>query len=53
MEKDRDQLTPDDPDDLAKIERSRGQGTGASGLDMLPGEEGTGPSAADEAAADS
>jgi hypothetical protein len=39
MEKDRDQLTPDDPEDWAKIQRQRGQGTGATGLDRLPGEE--------------
>ena len=39
MEKDRDQLTPDDPDDLAKLQRSRGQGTGGTGYDRLPGEE--------------
>lgn len=39
MEKDRDQLTPDDPDDLATLERRRGQGTGGTGHDRLPGEE--------------
>jgi hypothetical protein len=39
MEKDRDQLTPDDPDDRAKIQQARGQGTGGTGLDRLPGEE--------------
>jgi len=50
MEKDRDQLTPDDPEDLATIERSRGQGTGGSGLDMLPGEDGSDSSATDEVA---
>ena len=39
MEKDRDQLTPDDPDDWARLQRSRGQGTGGTGYDRLPGEE--------------
>ena len=39
MEKDRDQLTPDDPDDLATLESRRGQGTGGTGHDRLPGEE--------------
>lgn len=39
MEKDRDQLTPDDPEDRATLQRQRGQGTGATGLDRLPGEE--------------
>ena len=39
MEKDRDQLTPDDPEDWAKLQSSRGQGTGGTGYDRLPGEE--------------
>ncbi|HEX2118962.1 MAG TPA: hypothetical protein VHF91_07245 [Acidimicrobiales bacterium] len=39
MEKDRDQLTPDDPEDWAKLQRSRGQGTAGTGYDRLPGEE--------------
>ena len=39
MPKDRDQLTPDDPEDWAKLQSHRGQGTGATGLDRLPGEE--------------
>jgi hypothetical protein len=39
MEKDRDQLTPDEPEDWAKLQRSRGQGTGGTGYDRLPGEE--------------
>ena len=39
MEKDRDQLTPDDPEDWAKLQRARGQGTGGTGYDRLPGEE--------------
>jgi len=38
MPKDRDQLTPDDPDDAQTLEQRRGQGTGGSGLDVLPGE---------------
>ena len=41
MPKDRDQLTPDDPDDRELLERSRGQGTGGTGLDALPGETST------------
>ena len=39
MTKDREQLTPDEPEDWAKIQRSRGQGTGGTGDDRLPGEE--------------
>ncbi len=39
MEKDRDQMTPDDPEDRAKLEEQRGQGTGGTGYDRLPGEE--------------
>ncbi len=39
MEKDRDQMTPDDPEDWAKLQGSRGQGTGGTGYDRLPGEE--------------
>ena len=39
MEKDRDQLTPDEPEDWAKLQRNRGQGTGGTGYDRLPGEE--------------
>ena len=38
MEKDRDQMTPEDPEDREKLERTRGQGTGGTGLDELPGE---------------
>jgi len=37
MEKDRDQLTPDEPEDWAKLQRSRGQGTGGTGYDRLVG----------------
>ena len=39
MEKDRDQLTPDDPEDWAKLQKNRGQGTAMTGYDRLPGEE--------------
>jgi hypothetical protein len=39
MEKDRDQLTPDEPEDWAKLQSARGKGTGGTGYDRLPGEE--------------
>ena len=39
MPKDRDQLTPDDPEDWSELTSSRGQGTGGTGYDRLPGEE--------------
>lgn len=39
MPKDRDQLTPDEPEDWSEITSSRGQGTGGTGYDRLPGEE--------------
>jgi hypothetical protein len=39
MPRDRDQLTPDDPEDWARLQTHRGQGTGATGYDRLPGEE--------------
>jgi hypothetical protein len=40
MPKDRDQLTPDDPEDADHLLRHRGQGTGGTGLDELnPTEE--------------
>jgi hypothetical protein len=39
MEKDRDQLTPDEPEDRATLQSNRGQGTGGTGYDRLPGEE--------------
>jgi len=39
MPKDRDQQTPDDPQDWANITTQRGQGTGGTGYDRLPGEE--------------
>ncbi|HXH56567.1 hypothetical protein [Iamia sp.] len=52
MPKDKDQLTPDDPDDRELLERTRGQGTGGSGQDQLPSERsapgGTSGSSRDE-----
>jgi hypothetical protein len=39
MTKDRDQLTPDEPEDWATLQKNRGQGTGGTGYDRLPGEE--------------
>lgn len=40
MPKDRDQLTPEDPEDADKLLTNRGQGTGGTGLDELsPAEE--------------
>ncbi|HLH47087.1 MAG TPA: hypothetical protein VKV25_08010 [Acidimicrobiales bacterium] len=38
MPKDRDQLTPDEPEDAERLATSRRQGTGATGEDVLPGE---------------
>lgn len=38
MPKDRDQLTPEEPEDREHLEQTRGQGTGGSGLDALPSE---------------
>lgn len=38
-EKDRDQLTPAEPEDRDHLERKRGQGTAGSGRDQLPGED--------------
>jgi hypothetical protein len=35
MPKDRDQLTPDDPEDADHLLTHRGQGTGGTGLDEL------------------
>ena len=35
MPKDRDQLTPDDPEDAEHLRTHRGQGTGGTGLDEL------------------
>lgn len=37
MPKDRDQLTPDDPEDAEYLATHRGQGTGGTGYDLLPG----------------
>lgn len=39
MPKDRDQQTPAEPEEWAELTRSRGQGTGGTGYDRLPGEE--------------
>ena len=39
MPKDRDQQTPAEPEDWAALTSSRGQGTGGTGYDRLPGEE--------------
>ncbi len=47
MPKSRDQLTPDDPEDRELLERSRGQGTGGTGLDALPSERSAPGAAAD------
>lgn len=38
MPKDRDQMTPDEPEDAEKLERERGQGTGGTGRDVLSNE---------------
>jgi Raf kinase inhibitor-like YbhB/YbcL family protein len=38
MPKDRDQQTPDDAQDRNRLRSVRGQGTGGSGADILPGE---------------
>lgn len=48
MPKDRDQLTPAEPEDAEKLEQGRGQGSGGTGQDLLPEEESApGASAAD------
>lgn len=39
MPKDRDQMTPDESEDWATLQQTRGQGTGGTGYDRLPGEE--------------
>lgn len=39
MTKDRDQQTPSDPDDWRNLQTGRGQGSGGTGYDRLPGEE--------------
>ena len=38
MPKDRDQLTPAEPDDAEHLATKRGQGTAGSGRDLLPEE---------------
>ena len=38
MPKDRDQLTPAEPDDAEHLATSRGQGTAGTGRDLLPEE---------------
>lgn len=38
MPKDRDQQTPEDAEDRSRLRAGRGQGTGGSGEDLLPGE---------------
>ena len=38
MPKDRDQLTPDDPEDAEHLATHRGQGTAGTGQDLLPPE---------------
>ena len=38
MPKDRDQMTPAEPEDRERMERSRGQGTGGTGKDVRPTE---------------
>jgi hypothetical protein len=37
MPKDRDQLSPEDPEDAEYLATHRGQGTGGTGYDVLPG----------------
>ena len=46
MPKDRDQLTPEDPEDAAQLASHRGQGTASTGQDLL----GNGPRRAGSAA---
>jgi hypothetical protein len=42
MPKDRDQLTPDDPEDAVHLATHRGQGTAGTGQDLLPDDAGRG-----------
>ena len=50
MEKDRDQLTPDDPEDAEHLATHRGQGTAGTGRDLLSDPAGSGgPAEEDEA----
>ena len=51
MPKDRDQLTPDDPDDADHLAAKRGQGTAGTGRDLLPEEDPTTGAPDDTAAA--
>jgi hypothetical protein len=53
MPQDRDQYTPDDPEDAEVLESGRHQGTGGSGLDRLPSEEAPGSLDEQPAAEDS
>lgn len=39
MPKDRDQLTPAEPEDKEKLEQDRGQGSGGTGRDVLRNEK--------------
>jgi len=48
MPKDRDQLTPEEPEDAALLASTRGQGTGGTGQDVL----GDGPRRSGAAAID-
>jgi hypothetical protein len=38
MPKDREQMTPDEPEDEARLESSRGPGRGSTGQDVLAGD---------------
>jgi hypothetical protein len=49
MPKDRDQLTPEEPEDAAHLAQHRGQGTGGTGLDALDEEGAPGAEAEPEA----
>jgi hypothetical protein len=51
MPKDRDQLTPDEPEDWSELQTHRGQGTGGSGYDRVAGETSR-PPLHDESAAE-
>ncbi|HSL58249.1 MAG TPA: hypothetical protein VK866_10440 [Acidimicrobiales bacterium] len=52
MPKDRDQMTPDDPEDWSELQTHRGQGTGGTGYDRLAGEEAPPPLHDDDPAAE-
>jgi hypothetical protein len=47
MPKDRDQLTPEEPEDAERLAQHRGQGTGGTGLDELDGDDAAPGGAAD------